>query len=115
MRRALTTETIMTLSINHLHAEFDRYPHFLSTIRHEFPDDCVAIADEIIDAELGDFCWDSRIAERSNGIIQTFEFDESEECQRTRTFPQLGDTNIPALCCATRTFPHAGTDGAVGK
>jgi hypothetical protein len=68
----------MTLSITHLHAEMDQYPHFLNTIRAEFPDDCDAIADDIIDAELGDFCWDARIAERHLGVIESIDDDETE-------------------------------------
>ena len=98
MRRALTTETIMTLSINHPHGEFDRYPHFLNTIRTEFPDDCEAIADEMIDAELGDFCWDSRIAERSNGIIEAFDFDGSEEREDVSILGYFRGRYLVATC-----------------
>jgi hypothetical protein len=68
----------MTLSTTHLHAAMDRFPHFLSTIRAEFPDDCEMIADEMIDAELGDFCWDARIAERRLYVIDACDRDESE-------------------------------------
>jgi hypothetical protein len=58
------------------HAAMDKFPAFLSTIRAEFPDDCDTIADEIIDAELGDFCWESRFAERP---ISTFETPDDDE------------------------------------
>jgi hypothetical protein len=68
----------MTFFTTHPHAAMDLFPAFLGTIRAEFPDDCDAIADEIIDAELGDFCWDSRIAERRIGSIEYLD-DEGEE------------------------------------
>jgi hypothetical protein len=68
----------MTLSTAHSHAAMDQYPHFLNTIRDEFPDDCEAIADEIIDRELGDFCWESRIAERPICLLESFGDDEIE-------------------------------------
>ncbi len=70
-------EIIMTAFNVDIHAALDAFPHFLSTIRAEFPDDFKAIADEIIDAELGDFCWDSRFAERSIGIVDSFAEDEN--------------------------------------
>jgi hypothetical protein len=78
MRRTSTLEAHVTAISIHPHAEFDRFPHFLSTIREEFPDDCEAIADEMIEAELGDFCWDSRIAERQICVLEPFDDDEFE-------------------------------------
>jgi len=88
----------MSLSIAHPHAELDRYPHFLNTIRDEFPDDCEAIAREIIDAELGDFCWESRIAERSNGVVETFEFDEDDACEEVSILGYFGGRYLVATC-----------------
>jgi hypothetical protein len=70
----------MTISTTQPHAAMDTFPQFLSTIRAEFPDDCEAIADEIIEAELGDFCWESRIAERRLGLVESFGDDE-EGCR----------------------------------
>ena len=66
----------MTISTSQPHAAMDIFAHFLSTIRIEFPDDCEAIAEEIIDAELGDFCWESRIAERRLGVFESFGDDD---------------------------------------
>src|SRR5271170_2843197 len=68
----------MTISSTQPHAAMDTFPQFLSTIRAEFPDDCEAIADDIIDAELGDFCWESRIAERRLSVFENFGDDENE-------------------------------------
>ncbi len=67
----------MTTFSTQPHAAMDRFPAFVSTIRAEFPDDFESIADEIIDAELGDFCWDSRFAERPIGIVDSFDEDEN--------------------------------------
>jgi hypothetical protein len=78
MRRALQTETIMTNSTAHPHAAMDKFPAFLASIRSEFPDDYDAIADEIIDKELGDFCWESRVAERQICVLEPLDDDEIE-------------------------------------
>jgi hypothetical protein len=88
----------MTLSTVHSHAEFDRYPRFLDTIRDEFPDDCEAIASDIIDAELGDFCWESRIAERSNGVIETFDFGACEEREEVSILGYFRGRYLVATC-----------------
>jgi len=91
-------ETIMTLSTIHPHTEFDHYPHFLSAIRDEFPDDCEAIAREIIDAELGDFCWESRIAERSNGVIETFGLNEDDAREEVLIIGYFRGRYLVATC-----------------
>jgi hypothetical protein len=88
----------MTLSTIHPHAEFDRYPRFLDTIRDEFPDDCEAIASDIIDAELGDFCWESRIAERSNGLIETFDYGACEEREEVSILGYFRGRYLVATC-----------------
>lgn len=88
----------MTLSITYQHAEFDRYPHFLSTIREEFPDDCEAIASEIIDAELGDFCWDSRIAERRVCTVAPFDSDDIEIREQVRILGFFRSQYLVATC-----------------
>jgi hypothetical protein len=88
----------MTLSATHQHAEFDRYLHFLSTIRDEFPDDCEAIASDIIDAELGDFCWDSRIAERRVCVVEPFDCDEIEVRELVRILGFFRSRYLVATC-----------------
>ena len=88
----------MTLSTTHLHAAMDRYPQFLSTIRAEFPDDCEAIADEIIDAELGDFCWDSRLAERRICVLEPLDDDESDAREQVRILGYFRGQYIVATC-----------------
>lgn len=88
----------MTLSTTHLHAAMDRYPQFLSTIRAEFPDDCEAIADEIIDAELGDFCWDSRLAERRMCVLEPIDDDGSDAREQVRILGYFRGEYIVATC-----------------
>jgi hypothetical protein len=88
----------MTLSTIHLHASMDRYPQFLSSIRDEFPDDCEAIAEEIIDAELGDFCWDARIAERRICTVAPFEADDIELCEQVRILGYFRGKYLVATC-----------------
>jgi len=88
----------MTLSIVHSHAAMDRYPLFLSAIRNEFPDDCEAIADEIIDAELGDFCWDSRLAERRICVLEPLDDDENDAREEVRILGYFRGRYIVATC-----------------
>ena len=88
----------MTFSTTHLHAQMDRFPQFLNTIRAEFPDDCETIADEIIDAELGDFCWDARIAERHLGVIESIDDDETEARAEVRILGYFRGQYLVATC-----------------
>ncbi len=88
----------MTLSTAHSHAAMDRYPHFLSTIRDEFPDDCDAIADEMINAELGDFCWDSRIAERRICDLEPLDDDEIVAREEVRILGYFRSQYLVATC-----------------
>ena len=68
------------------HAAMDMFPAFLASIRSEFPDDCEAIADEMIDAELGDFCWESRIAERRLGLLESSGMMKMRPVRRSRSW-----------------------------
>ena len=88
----------MTQFSTHLHAAMDQYPQFLSTIRAEFPDDCEAIADEMIDAELSDFCWESRIAERRIGIIDAFDNDDTEGTEEVSILGYFRGRYLVATC-----------------
>jgi hypothetical protein len=88
----------MTISTTQPHAAMDTFPHFLSTIRAEFPDDCEAIADEIVDAELADFCWDSRIAELRLGVIESFEEGEEEARERVNILGFFRGRYLVATC-----------------
>lgn len=88
----------MTLSTTHLHAQMDRFPQFLNTIRAEFPDDCDTIADDIIDAELGDFCWDARFAERRLGVIDSLEDDEADARAEVRILGYFRGQYLVATC-----------------
>jgi len=84
--------------MTHLHAELDRFPLFLGSIRDEFPVDCEAIADEIVDRELGDFCWDSRIAERQIGTIEPMDFGEPEVRHEVRILGYFRGRYLVATC-----------------
>jgi hypothetical protein len=88
----------MTFSTTHLHAQMDRFPQFLNSIRAEFPDDCETIADEIIDAELGDFCWDARIAEQHLGVIESIDDDETEARAEVRILGYFRGQYLVATC-----------------
>src|SRR6185312_9705279 len=88
----------MTLSNTHPHAAMDRFPAFLSTIRAEFPDDCEAIADEIIDAELSDFCWESRIAERHLGLLEDFCDDTDDAREEVAILGYFRGRYLVATC-----------------
>ena len=88
----------MTISTTQPHAAMDSFPHFLNTIRVEFPDDCEAIADDIIEAELGDFCWESRIAEQSLGIIEDLCDDEDEAREAVRILGYFRGQYLVATC-----------------
>ncbi len=88
----------MTLLKIHPHAAMDRFPAFLSTIRAEFPDDCEAIADQIIDAELGDFCWDSRIAERRLGLMESFGDDADDAREEVEILGFFRGEYLVATC-----------------
>ena len=91
-------ETIMTVSITHSHASMDRFPHFLDSIRSEFPDDCDAIAEEIVDAELGDFCWDARFAERRIGVFESFGEADAEMRTEIRILGYFRGQYLVATC-----------------
>ena len=80
------------------HAAMDQYPQFLASIRSEFPDDCEAIADEMIEAELGDFCWESRIAERRLGLLESFDAEADEACEEVRIIGYFRGQYLVATC-----------------
>ena len=88
----------MTAFTTQPHAAMDRYPQFLASIRIEFPDDCEAIADEMIEAEFGDFCWESRIAERHMGLLESFDVDADEAREEVRIIGYFRGHYLVATC-----------------
>jgi len=88
----------MTAFTTQIHAAMDTYPAFLASIRDEFPDDCEAIAEQMIDAELGDFCWESRIAERRLGLLESFGDDENGAAEEVRILGYFRDRYMVATC-----------------
>jgi len=88
----------MHISITQRHAAMDKFPQFLSTIRAEFPDDCEAIAEQIIDAELGDFCWESRFAERSICVVDDLFGDDDGAREEVRILGYFRGRYLVATC-----------------
>jgi hypothetical protein len=76
----------------------DRFPQFLSTIRAEFPDDCEAIANEIVEAELGDFCWESRFAECPLGPVEYGFDDDAGPCMEVAILGYFRERYLVATC-----------------
>lgn len=73
----------MTTAHAHPDAEFDRYPALLDDLAAEFGrEGIVSVAARIIDAEEGDFLWESRIAEMPLGPAGDFGDDDESECER---------------------------------
>ncbi len=68
------------------HAAFDRFPELVRDLELEFgPDGLDAVVERFVDAELGEFVWDGRIAERDLGAYEGFDDDEFEGSERVRT------------------------------
>jgi hypothetical protein len=74
----------------HPHGEFDRFPALVA----EFGSDG---ADAIIEAELADFTWDSRFAERNFGTCEGFD-DDDEAGEIVRIIGYFRSRYIVATC-----------------
>ena len=74
------------------YAEFDRFPLLIA----EFGADAV---EAIIDAELADFVWDSRFAERDLGAWEAFG-DDDESGEMVRIIGYFRSLYIVATCIA---------------
>ena len=118
----------------HPHAEFDRFPQLAA----EFGSDI----DRIINAELADFVWESRFAERDLGAWEGFDDDdESSEIVRIigyfrgryivatcivdgnrhvqmmlkqRQFDNVGDAELATLAKRMERFPNLRALGLMG-
>ena len=67
------------LPTNHQHASFDRFPQLVRDLEIEFGRDGLgAVVERFVAAELREFVWDGRIAERDLGAYESFDDDESE-------------------------------------
>ncbi|WP_034852461.1 hypothetical protein [Inquilinus limosus] len=65
------------LPSDHPHASFDRFPKLVHDLEIEFgPDGLDAVVERFVEAELGEFVWDGRIAERDLGSYENEDDDE---------------------------------------
>ena len=48
--------------------------------------------------ELGDFCWESRIAERSNGVVEAFDLDEDDAREEVSIVGYFSGGYLVAVC-----------------
>src|SRR3546814_14058975 len=66
-----------TLNI-HPHAEFDRFPMIVESVKEEFgTDGLMSNVERFIEAERADFHWDGRLAEMNLGAHESLD-DEDE-------------------------------------
>ena len=63
-------ETIMSTLHPHPHAATDRYPGLVQELTAEHGSEGIGAAiDRVVAAELDDFCWEARFAERALGSV----------------------------------------------
>ncbi len=75
---------------DHPHASFDRFPQLVRDLETEFGRDGLdAVVERFAEAELGEFVWDERIAERDLGDYESIDDDEFEGSHRVRDFEHL--------------------------
>ena len=65
----------------HPHAEFDRFPMLVESVKEEFgTDGLMSNVERFIEAESADFHWDGRLAEMNLGASESLD-DEDEAFQ----------------------------------
>ena len=76
----------MSALLPHPHAAMDRYPRLVRELTQAYGSDGIgAVVDRTIAAELGDFCWDARIAEMALGpVVESLDEDEVGICERVK-------------------------------
>lgn len=73
----------MTISSSHPHAEFDRFPMLVESVRQQFNDDgLMSNVERFIDAEGADFHWDGRNAEHKIGLFESLDDDAESAFER---------------------------------
>lgn len=88
----------MTTLHTHPHAAFDRFPQLLTSLAEEFGGDGVhGLAERIIEAELADFHWDSRIAEMNLGAWESLD-EENEAFERVAIIGYFRSRYYVATC-----------------
>ena len=67
----------MTTLHNHPHAEFDRFPMLVESVKEEFgTEGLMSNVERFIEAERADFHWDGRIAEMNLGAYDSLDEDD---------------------------------------
>jgi hypothetical protein len=95
-------EDPMLLS-DHPHASFDRFPQLVRDLEAEFgPDGLDAVVERFIDAELGEFVWDGRIAELDLGAYEGLD-DEFEGSDMIRILSVFRGRYRVATCVIDRS------------
>jgi len=91
-------------SFDHPHASFDRFPQLVRDLEIEFGSDGLdAVVERFVAAELGEFVWDGRIAERDLGTYESFEDDEFEGSDRVRILSIFRGRYRVATCVVDRS------------
>jgi len=97
------TEEPMSVS-DHPHASFDRFPQLVRDLELEFgPDGLDPVIERFVDAELGEFVWDGRIAERDLGPHESFGDDEFEGSDLVRILSVFRGRYRVATCIVDRS------------
>ena len=92
------------LPTNHPHASFDRFPQLVRDLEIEFgPDGLDAVVQRFVEAELGEFVWDGRIAEKPFGFCEDVDDDEFEGSDRVRVLSIFRGRYRVATCVVDRS------------
>lgn len=92
------------LPTNHQHASFDRFPQLVRDLEIEFgPDGLQAVIERFVEAELGEFVWDGRVAERHLGAYEGLDDDEFEGSELVRIVSIFRSRYRVATCVVTRS------------
>lgn len=89
----------MTIVSTHPHAEFDRFPTLVESVRQECgPDGLMFNVERFIDAERADFHWDGRIAERNLGAYESLDDEEDDTLERVEIIGFFRGRYYTATC-----------------
>jgi hypothetical protein len=89
---------------DHPHASFDRFPQLVRDLEIEFgPDGLDTVVERFVEAELGEFVWDGRIAERDLGAYENADDDEFEGSHLVRILSIFRGRYRVATCVADRS------------
>ena len=92
------------LPTNHPHASFDRFPQLVRDLEIEFgPDGLEAVVQRFVEAEVGEFVWDGRIAERHLGAYESLDDDEFEGSDLVRILSIFRNRYRVATCVVDRS------------